>query len=321
MFKTIIIFIYLTKIFTILNTFRPTIQTTLLGRLGNQLFTYAASRVMALENNCNLELTEEWVHNHGFTCRLDCFNLPDVVTVVPTKHFSIKQKIGYFIYMLMCRHKTIDKVHEIERTHQRLFHRFGLILNQEGYIKPLKLDGGNWYALGYFQSDKYFSMQEELIRKELTFREDRLCADAKVLGQEIKSKNSVCMHIRMGDYIKDPVFGVCSLDYYYRALKQMKHLNPEAEIYVFSDNIDLVKEAMKDVRDIEFHYIDAKYNDQESMFLGSCCRHFIMSNSTFSWWMQYLSDNKNKIVLAPNRWYNTNNPCDIYQDSWRLVEI
>lgn len=299
-----------------------TIQTTLLGRLGNQLFTYAATRVMALENNFNLELTEEWVRNHGFTCRLDCFNLPaDVVKTAPAKHFSLKQKIGYFIYMLMCRHKTIDQVYEVEKKYQQLFHRFGLILNQEGYIKPLPMNHQNWYALGYFQCDKYFVKYEDLIRKELTFREEALCVDAITLGKEIKSKNSVCMHIRMGDYMKDPVFGVCGLDYYYRALNRMKLLNPEAEIFVFSDNIELVKEAMKDVKDIEFHYIDAKYNDQESMFLGSCCRHFIMSNSTFSWWMQYLSDNKNKIVLAPNKWYNTNNPCAIYQDNWLLVEV
>lgn len=276
---------------------------------------------MALENGCDLQLTEEWVRAHGFTCRLDCFNLPDAVTVVPTKRLSIKQRIGYFIYMLMCRHKTIDKVHEMEKKRQRLFHRFGLILNQEGYIKPLQLDRQNWYALGYFQCDKYFFKYEDLIRKELSFREDKLSADAIALGREIKSKNSVCMHIRMGDYMNDPVFGVCSLDYYYRALNRMKQLNPKSEIYVFSDNIDLVRNKMKDAGDMEFHYIDAKYNDQESMFLGSCCRHFIMSNSTFSWWMQYLSDNKSKIVLAPNKWYNTNNPCDIYQDGWQLVEV
>lgn len=301
---------------------KPKIQVTLLGRLGNQLFIYAATRIMALENDCDLQLTEEWVRAHGTSYRLDCFNLPKgVVSLVPSKRFSIKQKLGYFIYMLMCRHKTIDKVYEVEKKYQKLFHRFGLILNQEGYIKPLKLNNLNWYALGYFQCDKYFSMHENLIRKELTFREDKLSADAIFLGREIKSKNSVCMHIRMGDYVKDPVFGVCTLDYYMRALAKMKELNPEGEIYVFTDNVDLVKDAMKDIKDSEFHYVDAKYNDQESMFLGSCCRHFIMSNSTFSWWMQYLSDNKSKIVLAPNKWYNTNNPCDIHQDNWQLIDI
>lgn len=301
---------------------KPTIQTTLLGRLGNQLFTYAATRIIALENNCNLELTEEWVRAHGFTCRLDCFNLPeDVVKIVPAKHFSVKQMIGYFIYMLMCRHKTIDQVHKLEKRHQKFFTHFGLILNQEGYIKPLSLNSQNWYALGYFQCDKYFSNHEELIRKELTFREEKLGADAIALGKEIKSKNSVCMHIRMGDYMNDPVFGVCNLDYYLRALEEMKNINPDGEIYVFTDNVDLVKGALKDINGTGYHYIDSNFNDQESMFLGSCCRHFIMSNSTFSWWMQYLSDNKSKLVLAPNRWYNTNNPCDIYQDHWRLIEV
>jgi len=300
----------------------PTIQTTLLGRLGNQLFIYAATRIMALESGCKLQLTEEWVRKKGFTCRLDCFNIPsDIVSTAEDKQFSLLQKIGYFIYLCVCRHKTIDVVHLEEKKYQRFYHHFGLILNQEGYIKPLPLKNRNWYAYGYFQCDKYFSKHEDLIRKELSFREDKLSADAIVLGKEIKAKNSVCMHIRMGDYMKDPVFGVCHLDYYMRALAEMKRLNPDGEIYVFTDNVDLVKDAMKDIQGTEFHYIDAKYNDQESMFLGSCCRHFIMSNSTFSWWMQYLSDNKEKIVLAPNRWYNTNNPCDIYQDNWKLIEV
>lgn len=298
------------------------IQTTLLGRLGNQLFIYAATRVMALENGCKLELTEEWVRAHGYTCRLDCFSIPsEHVKVVSDKNLSLGQKIGLFIYPYLCYHKYIDEVHDIEIKYQKFFDRFGLVMNQEGYIKPIKLRNRSYYALGYFQCVKYFEMHEELIRRELTFRKDKICADAITLGKEIKSSNSVCMHIRMGDYMKDPVFGVCSLDYYYRALYRMLELNADAKIYVFSDNITLVKDALMKIEGIEFHYIDSKYNDQESLYLGSCCRHFIMSNSTFSWWMQFLSDNNSKIVLAPNRWYNTNNPCDIYQSNWHLLEV
>lgn len=64
-----------------------------------------------------------------------------------------------------------------------------------------------------------------------------------------------------------------------------------------------------------------KNNVFETFYLMRCCKHFIISNSTFHWWAQYLSISDNKIVYAPNIWNNENVAREIYLKKWILIDV
>ncbi len=57
--------------------------------------------------------------------------------------------------------------------------------------------------------------------------------------------------------------------------------------------------------------------------LMSMCSDFIIANSTFSWWGAWLSDNKDKVVIYPSKWFGPNNADkltkDLFPEEWRMV--
>ena len=47
------------------------------------------------------------------------------------------------------------------------------------------------------------------------------------------------------------------------------------------------------------------------------CSNFILANSSFSWWAAYLSNNVNKLVVAPAKWFNVNiDTSDLIPKEW-----
>ncbi|MCX6713678.1 MAG: alpha-1,2-fucosyltransferase, partial [Candidatus Vogelbacteria bacterium] len=56
----------------------------------------------------------------------------------------------------------------------------------------------------------------------------------------------------------------------------------------------------------------------QELVLMSKCKHNIIANSSFSWWSAWLNQNPNKIVIAPDIWFNNNSIRieDIIPPSW-----
>ena len=116
---------------------------------------------------------------------------------------------------------------------------------------------------------------------------------------------------------------MCNEYYYETAVKKMGELVEKPVFYIFSNSHQDFQNIKKmfDFGDAVIKYVDMSNKDFEDLYLMSHCKHFIVSNSTYSWWGQYLSTNSNKIVMAPVRWNNLEtdpgwDPRDIYMDNW-----
>ncbi|MBD3282360.1 MAG: alpha-1,2-fucosyltransferase [Candidatus Portnoybacteria bacterium] len=180
----------------------------------------------------------------------------------------------------------------------------------------------NAYVKGYWQSEKYFNNIKDLIKKEFTLKQ---CFDnviEKDLIKKIKNVDSASLHIRRGDYATHKktkrIHGLCGLDYYYRAVKKMKNLYPDVEFFIFSDDIQWAEKNLKIGSKAHFISGNYKLKDYQELILLSKCNHHIIANSTFSWWGAWLSDNKDKKVFVPRRWFAINkyNTKDLIPSDW-----
>ena len=176
--------------------------------------------------------------------------------------------------------------------------------------------GGTWD--GYWQSEKYFLPIENQIREAFTFQ----VTDASLkrfIKQMEDTPNTVSVHLRRGDYkgVEDMYGGICTPEYYERAISYMEEHLENPTFYIFSNDIAWVKENFKGKN---FVYITSDmfetYENWYDMLLMSSCKNNIIANSSFSWWGAWLNRNKEKLVIAPKKWVNTSPTQDKWAAGW-----
>jgi len=165
---------------------------------------------------------------------------------------------------------------------------------------------------GYYQSEKYFYKYTENI-KDLFSPPLDFINKAILDFPFLKSSTVGAINVRRGDYLTmSKSHPVVSIEYINEAYKHL----PECDyILVLSDDIPWCKENIKFPNVI---FVE-KYWDCEGVWLLSLCDHFIISNSTFSWWGAYLSRSEKKVVIAPETWFGPHineDPKDIYCEGW-----
>ncbi len=269
------------------------------GGLGNQMFQYALGRSLAIKNKDKLKLDINSYNPSKISQRdyqLNNFNIQ--ADVIPRdKNFYLSRLI-YKVSKLF-KSKGLEKNYNFDKE----------ILDLKGDVI---LDG-------FWQSYKYFNEYNEIIKKDFTL--NHLSDKVLKLIHEIKEKNSVCLHIRRGDYVGNSFHPVKDFSYYENGLKEIEKKGKIDCVYVFDrDDIEWCKKNLK------FNYptvfVDADINSDisvaETLIIMSTCKHFVLANSSFSWWGAWLSNNPSKLVICPKQWFgdSTIDTSDLIPPEW-----
>ena len=274
-----------------------------LGRLGNQMFEYAALRGIAARHGY------EWCIPPPERKGIENYSLHECFKLSPDRREGIMEPCQYAQepYFHFCQ-ELFDTCPDNVSLH------------------------------GFFQSWRYFDNVKDEIRKDYTFHEGIL-EPCKEMMEELEGQEPIMLHVRRGDpNLTDPrgfkwsytqcgsMHPVQPVEYYEKALK---HFRKDQPVIVFSDSTDWVKEQdfFKPDRfmisEPEDKYADGSFTPYADLCLMSLCSHAIIANSSMSWWGAWLQTNPDKIVIAPKMWfgpdYKDKDTKDLYCPEWILL--
>ncbi len=202
---------------------------------------------------------------------------------------------------------------------------------------PDTLASSEYIIKGFFQSYKYFEHNYEKILEIMNLK--KKINDVKnEYGYLIKEK-TIALHFRIGDYvglqnyhcIKGPEYYINALRALDNELKIKGENIQEYTILYFCQTHDkyCVDQMLNIIQNMNyFNYkfvaVPDDIEDWKQMLLMSLCDHFIIANSTFSWFGAYLCEKKDKLVCYPQIWFGpalagTHNIKDLCPLSWKAI--
>ncbi|MBO4699780.1 alpha-1,2-fucosyltransferase [bacterium] len=285
------------------------IVVKMMGGLGNQMFQYAFGR--ALETNLQRKVfydkswfCQNFINVTPRNFELETFGL-SLNYIDPTRLFFRSNQHSWFKIL---RQKIKGKI-ICNKIYEQFFSFEQLTTKSSLYLE------------GYWQNPKYFEGIREIILKDFSFLELKNPEDRNLLNQ-ISTCESVAVHIRRGDYANNPTtnqyHGTCSIKYYQEAAEYIVSKIPNAKFFLFTDDPDFVK-ANFDFLPTKTLVSDKQRSEIDDLNLMHLCKHCIIANSSFSWWGAWLSQNPEKIVIAPEKWYKNeeaNEQCKIVPKDW-----
>ena len=295
------------------------------GRLGNQLFQYAFAKKISLITGDEIGIDWEIIDRRSkieegnywgrelldFNVSASCNFFEKNMNIVQRQIMSFSNK--YYRNHPYVNDRKIAKMYEFLSC-------FRMYLYQDGYVKYKSYASKDKFIYSYCESPKYFDDIKSTLQKEFIPKHKVLDCN-KELYNLIMSNESICVTVRRGDFLESQninKLGVCSIEYYKKGVHLIQEKHPDAIVILFSDDIEWTKKNL--TFDCKVYAESGKDPVWEKLRLMSACKHFVISNSTFSWWAQYLSLYPLKMVVAPDPWRIDRKRTDIVQNEWIRIQ-
>lgn len=296
------------------------------GGLGNQMFQVAFAKKIANETKEEIYLDTSVYKKYKI--RNYALSNLKVSTQLKTLSESNISHIGLLrLRFSQKQYRLIQRIIRDLHIREKIGGKLYALLAKRGfyynfdpyYYSSPRLSNKDICIYGYFQSEKYFLPYKKEIMEDMKVKITPTEDEKKVID-ELSSCDSVGVSMRLGDdYVNSSFLNVCDEDYYYRAMDYVYKKNKNVVFYIFSDDIKRAKDNFSFRYPVK--YIEG-FRDYESLRLLYSCKHFVISNSSFSWWGAYLSENKEKIIVAPKKWNNkTVSDLDIYTRNMTLLDV
>lgn len=298
------------------------------GGLGNQMFQYALALQIQKVNGGTIRINGS-LHPHSIDKRKQSLY-----------HFALGKDVkicskagGYFLiarFLLgVLRVTGVKMLIDLLRRNRQGAARnegkllaAGLYYTSDPFFMPeVRKRRGSSHIYAYCQSPAVLEGIEDELREQFSIKDEPGAANREMLS-EISACNAVCVHIRRGDYLLYPQYMVCDEEYYKKAIAQASAELENPVFYIFSnchEDIEWIKANYHFNANIR--YVDLDNPDYEELRLMTACKHFIICNSTFSWWAAALGNaaGANKRVWAPALWFKGAENVDIALKDWTLL--
>jgi hypothetical protein len=250
------------------------------GGFGNQLFQYATAFAAArrLQAELILDPTRRFVNDpYRRSFRLSNCNI--------TARIASPQELESVGRLSVTLSRAYRKAEWILMTRFGRYHLPWLF--RPRFENPIVFDG-------YGQSYKYFNSIGDVLTGEFSIRREALSGAAREWGEIFTSEQAVALHVRRIEYRN-----LCPIKYYENAVRTLTAAHPLAKFYIFADDHNWAKENLSSLIDATAIKINGELSDIEEFWLMTKCRHFIIANSSYSWWAAWLGSYGDKMVIAP----------------------